>query len=69
MDYLDCVVHIFTPEAREFYRLEHLWGEVPGPVGGLKARFRRARLIGSWGYSSVGRARDWQSRGRRFEPG
>jgi ribosome-associated protein len=29
MDYLDCVVHIFTPEARAFYRLEQLWGEVP----------------------------------------
>jgi ribosome-associated protein len=29
MDYLDCVVHIFTPEARSFYRLEQLWGEVP----------------------------------------
>jgi ribosome-associated protein len=22
-------VHIFTPEAREFYRLEQLWGEAP----------------------------------------
>jgi ribosome-associated protein len=29
MDYLDCVVHIFTPEAREFYRLESLWGDAP----------------------------------------
>jgi len=29
MDYLDVVVHIFTPETREFYRLEQLWGEVP----------------------------------------
>ena len=29
MDYLDIVVHIFTPEARDFYRLEQLWGEVP----------------------------------------
>ena len=29
MDYLDVVVHIFTPEARAFYRLEQLWGEVP----------------------------------------
>jgi ribosome-associated protein len=29
MDYLDCVVHIFTPEARQFYRLEQLWGEAP----------------------------------------
>ena len=29
MDYLDAVVHIFTPQAREFYRLEQLWGEAP----------------------------------------
>ena len=29
LDYLDCVVHVFTPEAREFYRLENLWGDAP----------------------------------------
>jgi ribosome-associated protein len=29
MDYLDVVVHVFTPDTREFYRLEQLWGEVP----------------------------------------
>ena len=29
MDYLDVVIHIFTPETREFYALEKLWGEVP----------------------------------------
>ena len=29
LDYLDCVLHIFTPAAREFYRLENLWGEAP----------------------------------------
>ena len=29
MDYLDVIVHIFTPEARDFYRLEQLWGEAP----------------------------------------
>jgi ribosome-associated protein len=29
LDYLDCVIHIFTPEAREYYRLEQLWGEAP----------------------------------------
>jgi ribosome-associated protein len=29
MDYLDVVVHIFTPSTREFYRLEQLWGEAP----------------------------------------
>jgi ribosome-associated protein len=27
MDYLDVVVHVFTPEKRDFYRLEQLWGE------------------------------------------
>ena len=29
MDYLDVVAHVFTPQAREFYRLEQLWGEAP----------------------------------------
>jgi ribosome-associated protein len=29
MDYLDVIVHVFTPDAREFYRLEQLWGEAP----------------------------------------
>jgi ribosome-associated protein len=29
MDYLDVVVHVFTPETRERYRLEQLWGEAP----------------------------------------
>ncbi len=34
MDYLDVIVHIFTPETREFYRLEQLWGEAPARVAG-----------------------------------
>jgi ribosome-associated protein len=29
MDYLDVVVHLFTPETRAYYRLEQLWGEAP----------------------------------------
>jgi ribosome-associated protein len=29
MDYLDVIVHVFTPDARDFYRLEQLWGEAP----------------------------------------
>lgn len=39
MDYWDVVVHVFTAEAREYYRLEALWGDVPrrefeaGPEG------------------------------------
>jgi ribosome-associated protein len=28
-DYLDVVLHVFTPDARSFYRLEDLWGDVP----------------------------------------
>ena len=29
IDYIDVVVHIFTTTARDFYRLETLWGDVP----------------------------------------
>jgi ribosome-associated protein len=28
-DYIDVVVHVFTPEARAYYRLEDLWSDVP----------------------------------------
>ncbi len=36
-DYLDVVLHVFTPEAREYYRLEDLWNDVPA----VDARRRR----------------------------
>ncbi len=28
-DFSDVVLHVFTPEAREYYRLEELWDDVP----------------------------------------
>jgi ribosome-associated protein len=34
MDYLDVVVHVFTPETRSYYRLEQLWGEAPAVAVG-----------------------------------
>jgi ribosome-associated protein len=48
MDYLDVVVHIFTPETREFYRLEQLWGEAPASAPkGARATGDEARVAGS----------------------
>ena len=29
VDYIDLIVHVFTPEARQFYQLEKLWRDAP----------------------------------------
>jgi len=29
VDYIDFVVHVFHPQARDFYQLENLWGDAP----------------------------------------
>ena len=36
-DYLDVVLHVFTPDARAFYGLEDLWGDVPSEEVGAAA--------------------------------
>lgn len=39
LDYLDVVLHVFTPDARDFYRLDRLYGDVPSePYGSEAAR-------------------------------
>jgi ribosome-associated protein len=42
LDYLDCILHVFTPEARDRYRLEVLWEDAPrlelGLVGEADSR-------------------------------
>jgi ribosome-associated protein len=35
-------VHVFTPETREYYRLEQLWGEAPARAVGVGARVHAA---------------------------
>jgi ribosome-associated protein len=51
LDYIDLVVHVFHPQAREFYQIETLWGDAPSvhfadpdaPVqGGSSGRVRDA---------------------------
>jgi ribosome-associated protein len=36
IDFIDVVVHVFTPAARDFYRLEALWGDVPRVASGTE---------------------------------
>ncbi len=36
-DYVDVVLHVFTPDARMFYKLEELWDDVPTEVGAFGA--------------------------------
>jgi ribosome-associated protein len=43
LDYLDCVMHVFTEEARQRYQLEELWREAPrlelqAPQDGVRGR-------------------------------
>jgi ribosome-associated protein len=42
MDYLDVVVHVFTPDARDYYRLEQLWGEAPSREAGSASQVTSA---------------------------
>ena len=55
LDYIDVVVHVFTPAARDFYRLETLWGDVPRlavrrlrGVKWLRRRTRSSRVTVRW---------------------
>lgn len=43
LDYLDAVVHVFTPEMRDRYRLEQLWGEAETLELGLEGESVRTQ--------------------------
>ena len=48
LDYLDCVLHVFTAEAGERYRLEELWREAPRLELDRRARMTsEGRLYGA----------------------
>ena len=32
MDYTDVIVHVFVPDTREYYDIEHLWEDAPKTV-------------------------------------
>ena len=47
LDYLDCVLHVFTEEARQRYQLEDLWREAPRPELQLPQDGVRGHLYGA----------------------
>ena len=47
LDYLDCVLHVFTAEARQRYQLEDLWREAPRLELQLSPNGVRGRLYGA----------------------
>ena len=57
-DYLDVVLHVFTPEAREYYKLEELWNDVPA----VELDDRRQRASTSAGLRAVARQQEIRRR-------
>jgi ribosome-associated protein len=47
LDYLDCVLHVFTEEARQRYQLEDLWREAPRLDPGTAQDGVRGHLYGA----------------------
>jgi ribosome-associated protein len=47
LDYLDCVLHVFTEEARQRYQLEDLWREAPRLELQLSQNGVRGHLYGA----------------------
>ena len=45
MDYMDFVVHVFTPTSREYYDLERLWGDAQKLAVAHARVFHRTRGI------------------------
>jgi len=44
LDFVDFVVHVLQPKAREYYRLESLWGDAPR-ADIAPAHFREEKVL------------------------
>lgn len=47
LDYLDCVLHVFTPHVRDRYRIEVLWEDAPRLELGLPGEARHRSTAGA----------------------
>jgi len=67
LDFDDIVVHLFLPEAREYYALETLWADVPripfvasAPTQQVRTEIRQPTLDGFGAFQPKGRRPDDQ---------
>ena len=55
LDYVDVVVHVFSPAKRGFYDLERLWGDAPRErISDDSASAEIRALASSWGEAFSG---------------
>lgn len=43
LDYANVIVHVFSPDARDYYDLDHLWGRRRRRAHGISSRNKAAR--------------------------